>query len=221
MAKVNLTNLEVSRTAHIRQIGDFGPQIKHVILSCHGYGQLSEYFIRKFQTIAREDILVICPEALNKFYLDGFNGRVGSNWMTSDRRDLDIEDNRKYLNQVFSWINSQMDHDFKIHLLGFSQGAQTLSRWVITEKIQIDSLTLWGGRQAKDLNWRMLCDWSQANNIHIRMGTEDEFYPKEKVENWLAEWKEEGVQFEFEYYEGNHSLVSTAMHDYVKNIIDK
>ncbi len=221
MSKAELINIQVERTANIRKLGDFGPHIKHVIISCHGYGQLGEYYIRKFNSIQRDDILVICPEALNKFYLEGFNGRVGSNWMTSDRREVDIEDNRKYLNQVLVWIKSKLTQSYSIHLLGFSQGAQTLSRWAITENLQIDSLTLWGGRQAKDMTWDELKLWSLSNKVHIRMGTEDPFYSTKKVEDWLAEWNEHDVRYNFEYYEGNHSLVSHAMKDYLKNIIDK
>ncbi len=221
MSKASLVNFQVERTAHVRQLGEFGSHIKHVIISCHGYGQLGEFFIRKFTSIERNDILIVCPEALNKFYLDGFNGRVGANWMTSDRRAVDIEDNRRYLNQVLNWIKSNMNHDYSLHLLGFSQGAQTLSRWAITENLQIDSLTLWGGRQAKDMTWNDLRLWSLSNEIHIRMGTEDPFYSEEKVEAWLAEWKEYKVKFEFEYYKGNHSLVASAMKDYLSNIIDK
>ncbi len=219
--KAELVSIQVERTAHIRQLGEFGTHIKHVIISCHGYGQLGEFFVRKFSSIHREDILVICPEALNKFYLDGFNGRVGSNWMTSDRRDVDIADNRAYLNQVLSWVRSNMAHDYSLHLLGFSQGAQTLSRWAITENLQIDSLTLWGGRQAKDMTWEELRIWSLENDVHIRMGTEDPFYSEVKVEAWLDEWKKHNVKFDFEYYAGNHSLVASAMKDYLSTIIDK
>lgn len=221
MSKTKVVNFKVQRTASIQQLGEFSTAIKKVIISCHGYGQLGQFFIRKFTSIAREDILIICPEALNKFYLEGFNGRVGANWMTSDKREVDIADNRNYLNAILDWIHENLEQEFSLHLLGFSQGAQTLSRWAVTENLKVDSLTLWGGRQAKDMTWEELKSWSEQNDVHIRMGTEDPFYSEKKVEDWLSEWKSNEVTFKFEYYTGNHSLEQKAMEDYLDKIIDQ
>ena len=36
----------------------------------HGYGQLAEYFIRKFNVLEEQNICVIAPEGFSRFYLE-------------------------------------------------------------------------------------------------------------------------------------------------------
>ena len=63
----------------------------------HGYGMLSEYFIKKFESILNENTLVIAPEATNRFYLGNNYARVGASWMTNLDREQEIRDNILYL----------------------------------------------------------------------------------------------------------------------------
>ena len=49
---------------------------KKIIYALHGYGQLSKYFIRKFESIS-DDYLIVAPEGMHRFYKNGNSGRVG------------------------------------------------------------------------------------------------------------------------------------------------
>ena len=70
---------------------------KEIWLLLHGYGQLAEFFLRKFQGFDSSDRLFVVPEATNYGYLTGFSGRVGANWMTKHERETAIQNNHNYL----------------------------------------------------------------------------------------------------------------------------
>ena len=73
---------------------------KEIWLVLHGYGQLAEYFIRKFQVFDSPSRLFVAPEGTNYTYQDGFRGRVGANWMTRHERESAIANNHRYLDRL-------------------------------------------------------------------------------------------------------------------------
>ena len=124
---------------------------QEVWIVLHGYGQLAEFIIRKFIPHASENRLFIAPEGTNHSYIKDFQGRVGANWMTSYQRETAIANNHMYLNGMMEEVLSAFEQVPRIHLLGFSQGAATGTRWASQWKGTLDSLILWGGGFAHDL----------------------------------------------------------------------
>jgi hypothetical protein len=61
-------------------------------------------FIQKFKELASENTLIVAPEALSRFYLNGFSGRVGATWMTKEARDTEILDYLNYLNKLLDTL---------------------------------------------------------------------------------------------------------------------
>lgn len=210
--------ISITKTAEIKTIGTLSVNTKKILIVTHGHGQLTKYFSKKLEWIQHPDLYIICPEALNRFYLKGFNGRVGSTWMTSEFRDDDIKDNHNYLNTVLkNCLN--IANDPEIHLLGFSQGAQTISRWALFEQINYSSICLWGGRQAHDVKWINYAKASLQIPFELRMGDDDEYYSEGKISNWLSDWKENNTSYNFQLYKGKHRLEKQAILDYKKQIL--
>jgi hypothetical protein len=77
--------------ARYHKLGEVNASTKQIWWVLHGYGQLSQFFIQKFEVLAKQNICVIAPEGLSKFYLSGNSGRVGASWMTRENRQMDIE----------------------------------------------------------------------------------------------------------------------------------
>ena len=65
--------------------------------------------------------MVLFPEAMNRFYLHGYKGRVGATWMTSEDRLTDIEDNISYLEELTKQTLDKHPTIEKVNVLGFSQ----------------------------------------------------------------------------------------------------
>ncbi len=78
---------------------------RKLLIALHGYGQLAQYFAKKFDQLPKEYALLV-PEGMHRFYLDGNSGRVGASWMTKEGREMDIDDNLHNLNcSHTSWKN--------------------------------------------------------------------------------------------------------------------
>ena len=121
-------HLEVTRTARYWTLGPDGSNRTGTLYALHGYGQLAEYFIRKFQPLADEGWRVVAPEGGHRFYLQGTEGRVGASWMTREDRLLDIKDYVLFLDQLRSAMGHAVEGPDV--MLGFSQGVATAMRWM-------------------------------------------------------------------------------------------
>ncbi|MBU1820027.1 MAG: phospholipase, partial [Bacteroidetes bacterium] len=105
-----------------------------------------EYFIRKFDVLDDGSTLIVAPEALSRFYLNGDFNRVGASWMTREARESEIDDYVAYLESVSKSIfQDYSPEDVQITVLGFSQGTATACRWLNRGQIRCDRLIFWGG----------------------------------------------------------------------------
>jgi predicted esterase len=157
-------------------------QEKEIWLILHGYGQLAEFFIRKFQGFDSTDRLFIAPEATNYGYLQGFSGRVGANWMTKHERELAIENNHRFLDQLMDDLLSQYQEKPKINVLGFSQGGATATRWASRWRGEVDQLILWAGGFAQDMVLKAAREKFSATKFTLVIGDQDEFVTPESIE---------------------------------------
>lgn len=205
-----MAHLEIKLSAEIAELGNSQTQQK--ILACHGYGQLAGYFIKHFTALSKTHHIV-APQAPHLFYLNGFSGRVGASWMTSHHREQSIKDNINYLKQVadsYCFVN----HPF--HAVGFSQGTETLCRWLATSPILPKKLILWGNAVPEDLPKNIQQHWERLN-LYIVVGTKDEFLTPERWNNKLALLKKYQLNYELITYDGEHRI----MPDLLAEIIEK
>lgn len=126
----------------------------------HGYGQLAERFIRRFgglPGVGTGARAVVAPEALSRHYVErevgphGPGSRVGASWMTREEREHEIRDYVEYLDLLVAQV-ADGPGGRRLVVLGFSQGAETASRWVTYGRGRPAELVLWGGGLAEDLD---------------------------------------------------------------------
>lgn len=123
-------HITVPRTARFWTLEPGGDVALGTLYVLHGYGQLAEYFIRKFQPVADAGWRIIAPEGGHRFYLEGTSGKVGASWMTKEDRLHDITDHVAFLDTLFRLESpSTRDQGAKV-VLGFSQGVATALRWL-------------------------------------------------------------------------------------------
>ncbi|WP_394995772.1 alpha/beta hydrolase [Emticicia sp.] len=138
--------IKVERTARFYTLGELNEQTKKIWFVIHGYGQLSQYFIKKFNQIVDNETFIVAPEAPARFYLDANYTRVGASWTTRELRDFDKKNNNDYLNQIYDNLLKDRDlSTIEINILGFSQGCATVCRWVGDGHINCNRLLLWAG----------------------------------------------------------------------------
>lgn len=144
----------------------------------HGYGQLPEFFCRKFMPLP-EDVVLIAPEGMHRFYLQGTSGRVGASWMTKESREDDIQDNIQFLNTLDAKLTADIQ-PLKRIVLGFSQGGATAARWKAHAQSPIDHLIMWAAIFPPDLEKE---EFSQeSNKHHFVIGDKDPYFTENQLE---------------------------------------
>ena len=199
--------ITVEKTAHYVTIGELNEQTENIWFVIHGYGQLAEYFIKKFKVLDDGKTLIIAPEALSKFYLKEFSGRVGTTWMTKYERDSEITDYINYLNQLYETVLHKIDvNNLKINILGFSQGTATVARWCMNGTIKYDRLILWAGYFGNGIE--DVIDVTKLTNKEVVLcyGKEDEFLVKINTQQYEKDIQKAIPHIEIHTFEGGHTI---------------
>ena len=197
-----LEDFKSTKTTKIAILGDLDKS-KEVWIVLHGYGQLVQFFIRKFKILKEYNITVIAPEAQSRFYNEGFKGRVGATWMTSEERETDIADYTKYLNSVYKKYGLKTK---KVTLLGFSQGGATAGRWYSSNSELFKRLILWSSVFPPDFKLEKF-DLSYCD---IVMGDNDPFMNKNSF-NQLEKLISDNKKIALHTFDGGHDIDSSTL----------
>lgn len=199
--------ITVQKTAHYVTIGEIDEQTENVWFVIHGYGQLAEYFIKKFNVLDDGKTVIIAPEALSKFYLKDFSGRVGSTWMTKYERDSEIVDYINYLNYLYEIVLQGVDvNKLKINILGFSQGTATVARWCMNEAIKYDRLILWAGYFGNGIEDVIDVTKLADKEVILCYGKEDEFLVKIDTFQYEKDIQKAIPHIQIHTFEGGHAI---------------
>ena len=209
-------SLQFNYRARYFKLGDIS-KAKQIWFVIHGYGQLAQYFIKKFESLIRKDICIIAPEGLSRFYLEdiptrvaGGSNRVGATWMTKENREMDIEN---YINYLQSIYDLELNKINKAHvtLLGFSQGAATAARWALSGRAGFDRFILWAGIFPPDMNFETGKNIFANKEVLAVYGKDDPFNTNERkkeMETLCQRLQVVPIQIQFE---GGHEINDAAL----------
>jgi len=214
---MNQVDIKIEKTARYFVLGTPGDKIKTVWFVCHGYGQLANYFIKWFEPIVDENTLVVAPEGLSRFYWNGFSGNVVASWMTKEERSTDINDYVLYLDKVASEILKDLKN-VNINILGFSQGASTVTRWATLGKTTPTNLILWAGSFPKDIIYLEHKKTFNKFPLHFLIGDTDELFSEEVIQNYLKEIKEKEIIYILSRFKGGHKVLPKPLLELQKNL---
>jgi predicted esterase len=200
--------LKVEKTARFYSSGPLNGPYKRICFCLHGYGQLAQYFIRKFQEEALAETLFIAPEGFHRFYLSNSKGRVGASWMTKEDRLNDIEDYIHFLDRVCHEVQQHTGGSLPMGVFGFSQGVATACRWVANSVFTFDYLVNWAGAFPPDLNFEKAHERLQPMRLLLAVGDADEYISEQASREHIAFLKEKGFKPEWLPFEGKHDIYS-------------
>lgn len=210
----------MARTARYYTLGDPAGELRQVWFVCHGYRQLAARFLRHFAVLDDGSRLTVAPEALNRFYLDdapgphGPEARIGGTWMTREDRLSEISDYVSYMDAVYDRIFEQVDRSaVELHVLGFSQGAATVSRWAAYGRAEADHLILWAGFPPPDLELGAVRERLARPRLTLVLGTEDEFAAPEALAQQEVRLREQGLACRLVTFRGGHRLDPAVLHE--------
>ncbi len=203
-------HFQVPKTARFSTIGPPLDQAKHVMIALHGYGQLPEFFLRKFAGLAEQGWCIIAPEGFHRFYLNGTSGRVGASWMTKEDRETDIADYVHYLDSLCEHLDLRQRYPV---LLGFSQGVATASRWVASGAQSFGHLILWAGVFPPDFEWKTGHSELTNMRVDVALGDKDPFFEDNLLTDTAANLDRMQVPYSLHRFKGGHAIDPDLLHE--------
>jgi predicted esterase len=204
---INQKYINTTKTARYYTLGKPSKYLTNVWFVFHGYGQLAEEFLELFKAIANDKILLVAPEAMNKFYARGFTGKICTTWMTKEDRENEIKDYINMINNVYNEICEIIDSTkVRINVLGFSQGGHTAIRWLSEKQTSVNRLILWGSGMPRDISYNSnLVYWNEIK-IKLVVGNKDQFITEEKLNEELVFLDSQKISFDLIKYDGSHEI---------------
>ena len=202
--------ITVPKTARYFLSAEPGAQFREVVFVCHGYAQLADEFLESFSGVANDQRLIVSPEGLHRFYQRGGYDKVVASWMTKEDRLDDIADYIQWLDQCAADVLLRCAPDVKITVLGFSQGAATVSRWAGLGMTRIDHLILWCGFFPPDLpaECKVKC-----GSLTVVTATDDKYIDAATEEKNLASIKALFTTYKHVRFTGGHEVHAGTLSD--------
>lgn len=176
---------------------------------CHGYGQLANNIIRKFDGFIEQGHSVVSVESMNRFYWQGVTGHVVTTWMTKRYRLDEIRDNNAYLSSIYK----NHIHPKANILLGFSQGGTTMWRWIFEHRPDFDVFINYAGWMPEDIDLHVLQDYLKNKTLIFTYGSNDEYLTEDRLIKFQEVVDASKLDIQFHKSEGIHKIDRTVLKD--------
>lgn len=211
-----LKHLQIDFKAPYYTFGKLDEDTPAIWIACHGYGQLAEYFIRKFRIFEDQGHFGVVLQGLHKFYFT--QERVGASWMTKHDREVDLENQFTYYRRVLEEVYDDFDlTKVQVNLLGFSQGVSAIARLLFHLQLPFDNLVLWAGGFPPELSGKDISFMKKDSKLIVAIGDEDEYYDKKNYQiniEYLEKTFNRSIEVRF--FPGNHSLEPKLLDSWLK-----
>ena len=171
----------------------------------HGYGQLSKYFIRRFDVLDGDKNYIIAPQGLSKFYVDEDYNNVGASWLTKEDRGSDLLNQQKYLIKLMDELKLNIDFSkIKINFFGFSQGVSALTRLLMNYNMKVNNIIIWAG-WVPDEFFNINKDVLKDTNIFFVVGNKDKYYNNPIIKGYIEKFKKTlNKEIDYFVFNGGH-----------------
>ncbi len=202
---IKTQNLNFTTSHTVTTLGELNAKTEEIWFVFHGYGQLAQHFIRRFNVLDQEKCFVIAPEGLNKFYLTE-NGHVGASWMTKHNRENELQNQRQYFDEIFIQYFSTTDFATKkVVFFGFSQGVAAMVRCLTHWQLKLAKMIIWAGEIPKETNKEHLN--LENVDVHFVIGNDDKYYSEEAINFQIDSFEKiMGIKPTLTVFQGTHEV---------------
>jgi predicted esterase len=214
MTEPTIHKIKTTKTARYFMSGSITNNTKQVWIVLHGYGMNPGIFLQKFKPLFSDHLVFIAPEALNRYYVKGSAGNVGASWMTKEERLDEINDYVNYLDKVTTTL--AINPTIELIVLGFSQGASTLARWISKSKFTPTTIIFYAGVFPPDLELSFADNVWKTSKTIVLIGSNDEFYDPQQFINTFKPLESINPAIEFVTFDGKHEIIPEILRTYCK-----
>jgi len=199
----------------VSELGNDISKANEIWMILHGYGQLANRIVRKFDHLNLDKIYAIAPEGINKFYWHEGKREAVATWMTSHERLDEIDNYLAYLDQVYDIIiKPHLDHA-TFNILGFSQGTATMWRWVTHKKPKLSKIVQWAGEFPPEPKYKEESAYLNAIDMNMVYGDKDNFIKGKLKDEVLGLIESEGLDMQVIEFDGHHRIDRDILADIV------
>jgi predicted esterase len=127
--------------------------------------------------------------------------------MTREDRLIEIADYVQYLDTLYDTIRARLRPDgVTVHVLGFSQGTATATRWLTRGKARADRLILWGAPLPADLDPALDAGRLRQLEIVLVAGTRDEYLTPKVLAGEETRLGQIGARYRVVRFDGGHAI---------------
>ena len=202
--------IRVAKTARYYTSQPAHEAVDEVWIVLHGYGQMAEFFLKKFQPLFNSSVLVVAPEGLHRYYKEGYSGRVGASWMTKEDRENDIQDYVGFLTAVYDQVKGKVGKA-TFRVIGFSQGAATGARWLAESKVDVERYIVWAGSFPRDVNLDYGRERLNAMGMQVWMGDQDAFITEDHILTGESWFDDADLKHSLHRYRGGHNIIPEVL----------
>ncbi len=203
---INVNYIKTLKTARYSTWGNLTSETKYFWFALHGSKMLSEQMLYKFKDFDADEHFVVAPEAMNRFYANGFGGDVVASWMTSRDRLDEIDDFNGYLSNLYSKYEGQLSDECKKIVFGFSQGGTTLFRWLNGKVVACDHVLGYSCWFPEDIDLKESKTELQGRDLIYTFGRQDQFLTKDRINALKDVIKINDLNVTIEEYDGDHRV---------------
>ena len=198
--------IKTSKTARYLTWGNLSERTKYFWFVLHGSKMLGEQMIYKFKDFDPELHFVIAPEALNRFYANGFGGDVVASWMTSRDRLHEIDDFSEYLTLLYRKYSKEVTQDCQKIVLGFSQGGTTMFRWLHAKSVPLDIIIGYSCWVPEDIDLKQSKTELNKRQLIYTYGIKDQYLSNDRVTALKEIVATNDLNLKIEPYDGDHRV---------------
>lgn len=171
-----------------------------LLVGFHGYGEDARAHLEQLEKIPGAEAWILCAvQGLNRFYTRSQN--VVASWMTSQDRELAIDDNVRYVATVVAELKRRFPGVRRLVYLGFSQGVAMAYRAAAGAGHAAEGLVVLAGDVPPELADRPLPAFPRTL---IGRGRKEEWYSEEQLANDVALLEGKGVEVTVHSFDGGH-----------------
>lgn len=212
--------IEGSLTTEIKLYYDlYLPEIQPapLLIALHGYGASKRQMMRESRQMVPENFAIAALQGFHQHLKEpkepGGPLRFGFGWLTNFRPEDSVALHHQALIDLTDKLVREAAVDpQRVFLLGFSQSCAVNYRFVFTHPGHLRGVIGICGGMPGDWETSEVYKPTETSVFHLA-GTRDEFYPPERVADYLERLRLRARDVMFESYDAGHEIVPPMRHD--------
>jgi predicted esterase len=207
-------NIERSLAARINLYYDLQPATRSpapLLIALHGYGANKRQMMREARQMAPDEFAIASLQGFHQHIKEpreqGGPLRFGFGWLTSFRSEESVAVHHQALLDLIDGLTDEGIADpARVFLLGFSQSCALNYRFAFTHVDRLRGVVGICGGIPGDWETSTLYRPAPLDVFHLA-GTQDEFYPPERVADYERQLATRARTVEFKSYDAGHDFV--------------